>query len=113
MDRGIVEIVGALASALSIASFVPQAWRIIKTRDTRDLSAATFALNVVGFGLWVGYGAMLGSWPVIVTNCICGALAAFILLMKLLPKRSKEKVADVLDPAIDSSTGESKDSEGP
>lgn len=111
MARWIVELVGALASVLSVASFVPQAWRVVKTRSTESLSAATFTLNTLGFALWVGYGAMLGSWPIIATNSICGALACFILLMKVLPRRSKEKVADVLDPAIDSRTGRPRDGE--
>ncbi|MDB5415717.1 MAG: hypothetical protein JWR10_4052, partial [Rubritepida sp.] len=48
--------------------------------------------------LWLTYGVMLGQWPLIVTNGICCALAAFILTMKLLPKSKKEAVANAIDP---------------
>jgi MtN3 and saliva related transmembrane protein len=40
----------------------------------------------------------MGAWPLIVTNAVCLALAAFILLMRILPQRKKEAVADLLDP---------------
>jgi MtN3 and saliva related transmembrane protein len=57
-----------------------------------------YAVTVTGFSLWLVYGIMLGEWPLIVTNAICLALSAFILLMRILPQRKKEAVADLLDP---------------
>ena len=57
-----------------------------------------YAITVTGFALWTAYGIMLGQWPIIVTNAICLLLAGFILMMKLLPRRRKAKVADALDP---------------
>ena len=92
-------IVGALATICSTTSFVPQAWKVIRTRDTEAISAGMYAVTVVGFSLWLTYGLLLGQWPLIATNGICLALSAFILVMKLLPRRRKEKVAEALDPA--------------
>ena len=37
------------------------------------------------------------TWPLIASNSICLILSAFILTMKLLPQRQKEKVADAVD----------------
>lgn len=91
-------LVGAFAACASTLSFTPQAWKIIKSRETHDLSTGMYVLTVSGFALWAVYGILLGKWPLIVTNAICFALAAFILLMKLLPSRDKERVADLLDP---------------
>jgi hypothetical protein len=48
---------------------------------------------------------MLGQWPLIVTNNICLVLAAFILVMKILPAAGKRAVADTLDPSADGSRG--------
>jgi MtN3 and saliva related transmembrane protein len=90
--------VGALAALASTTSFVPQAWKIIRTRDTDAISAGMYAVTVVGFALWLAYGLLLGQWPLIVTNGLCLALSAFILAMKLLPRRQREAVADALDP---------------
>ncbi|MGE5538855.1 MAG: SemiSWEET family sugar transporter [Gemmatimonas sp.] len=91
-------IIGALATIASTISFVPQAWKIIKSRRTHDISVGMYAVTVTGFGLWTAYGVLLGQWPLIVTNSICLLLSAFILTMKLLPPRQKNVVADVLDP---------------
>jgi MtN3 and saliva related transmembrane protein len=91
-------VIGTLAAVASITSFTPQAWKIIKSRHTDDLSAGTYVLTCTGFTLWTIYGLLIGAWPVIVTNAVCLMLAGFILTMKLLPQRKKNKVADILDP---------------
>lgn len=95
----LVTIIGSLAAICSTVSFVPQAWKIIRTRDTSGLSARMYAVTVTGFSLWLAYGIMLGEWPLIVTNAVCLALSAFILAMRILPQRKKEAVADLLDPS--------------
>jgi MtN3 and saliva related transmembrane protein len=87
-----------MATLASTVSFVPQAWKVIKTRETADISRWMYTITVFGFACWTTYGALLGEWPIIVTNSICFTLSAFILLMKLLPRREKEAVADTLDP---------------
>ena len=91
-------IIGYLATVCTITSFVPQAWRIIRTRDVASISKRMYVITVVGFSLWFTYGLMLGQWPLILTNGICVVLSGFILLMKMLPRRSREAVAGALDP---------------
>lgn len=91
-------LVGAVASIASVTSFAPQAWKIVKTRDTSSLSSTMYGLTVFGFALWFTYGLLLGQWPLIVTNSICLALSGFILVMKLLPASGKRAVADAIDP---------------
>jgi MtN3 and saliva related transmembrane protein len=93
-----ITIIGACAAVASTVSFVPQAWKIIKSRRTSDISAAMYAVTVIGFALWTAYGVMLAQWPLIFTNAICLVLSAFILAMKLLPRRQKNAIADALDP---------------
>ena len=89
---------GALAAICSTLSFVPQAWKIIKTRQTKDLSAVMYSFTVVGFALWTAYGVTLRQWPLIACNGICLIISLFILIMKLLPFSAKDKVAHSLDP---------------
>jgi MtN3 and saliva related transmembrane protein len=92
------ELIGWLATLCSTVSFAPQAWKVIRTRRTQDLSVWMYAVTVTGFGLWTGYGVLLGKWPLIITNVICQSLSSFILAMKLLPRRDVEQVAETLDP---------------
>ncbi len=94
----IQNLIGGCAAAASTLSFAPQAWKVIRSRKTDDISTGMYVLTVAGFALWAAYGIMLGKWPLIVTNTICMGLSAFILTMKLLPRRQKNRVADALDP---------------
>lgn len=94
-----IAVAGTLAALCSTISFVPQAWRIVRTRDTKAISPLTYSLTVTGFALWTAYGLGLGEWPLIVTNSICFVLSAFILIMTLLPRPKKEAVAETIDPA--------------
>jgi hypothetical protein len=68
-----------------------------------DISTGMYGLTVAGFAMWFAYGVMLGQWPLIATNSICFVLAAFILVMKILPASGKRAVADTLDPSADGS----------
>lgn len=101
----IITIVGVIAAFCSMASFVPQAWKIIRTRETKDISAGMFSLTVAAFVSWCIYGALLGEWPLIVSNGVCLALAAFILTMILLPRRKKEAVADAIEMPVNAVAG--------
>ena len=92
----LADIVGGAATLCSISSFVPQAWKVIRTRDTRSISRRAATLTVIGFTLWLTYGFLLGSIPLLASNGICLALSGFILVMKLLPRAQKEAVAATL-----------------
>ena len=87
-------LIGSAAAIFSVGSFLPQAWRIIQTRDTAAISTGMYVATVTGFTLWLAFGFIRGEWPIIITNAICLLLASFILMMKLLPAMLKNKVAD-------------------
>ncbi len=82
-----------------MTSFTPQAWKIIKTRDTSSISAPMYAITVLGFAFWLTFGIMKNEWPITITNGVCLVLSAFILMMTILPRAKKDAVADTLDPA--------------
>jgi MtN3 and saliva related transmembrane protein len=95
----LTSLIGAGAAVFSTTSFAPQAWKIIKTRDTEAISARMYALTVAGFGLWSLYGFLRSDWTLDIPNVICLGLSAFILAMKHLSQRQKEAVADRIDPS--------------
>lgn len=84
--------IGMAAALASTISFVPQAWKIIKTARTKDISTGMYAITVTGFALWSAYGVMIGQWPLVASNLICLGLSGFILAMKLLPAARKRQV---------------------
>ena len=91
-------IVGTIGAGASVASFTPQAWKIIRERSTEGLSLAMFALTCIAFAAWSTFGVLKGEWTLIVPNVICLVFALFILGMIALPQRQTKKVAEALDP---------------
>ncbi len=78
-----VEWFGYLAAILTTGSFVPQAIKTIRSRDTRGISLAMYVFFTVGVALWLIYGIALESWPMILANVVTLGLAATILVLKL------------------------------
>lgn len=42
----------SLAAICSMASFIPQAWRIVGTRDTQAISPVMYNFTIADFALW-------------------------------------------------------------
>lgn len=78
----LADIVGTGAALCSMASFVPQILKIRRERDASSVSLRMYAVTVTGFSLWIAYGVMIASWPVIGSNAVCLALSATILVLK-------------------------------
>lgn len=88
----LLQVLGLLAAILTTAANIPQAIKVIKTRSTKSLSAATYAMLFAGMVLWVMYGILRNDLPIILANAIAGALCGIILFMKLWSKYfNKEK----------------------
>ncbi|BBK32972.1 MtN3 and saliva related transmembrane protein [Stella humosa] len=90
---------GGAATLASTISFAPQAWKVIRTRRTEGISVKTYSVTVAAFACWLAYGFALGEWPIIVSNIVCLVFSIFILTMTILPRRSREAVADAIVPA--------------
>ena len=77
------EWMGYAAALLTTTSFVPQAVRTLRTHETRGISLWMYVLFTIGVGCWLGYGLLLGSWPMILANAVTFVLALSILVLKL------------------------------
>jgi MtN3 and saliva related transmembrane protein len=77
------DLIGGIAATLTTVSFIPQVWRVWTTRHTRDISLSMYIAFTCGVALWLLYGILLGSWPIINANAITVCLAGAVLFMKL------------------------------
>lgn len=75
--------IGSAAATLTTTAFIPQAWQVWRTRHTADISLGMYTLFTLGVALWLAYGILLSSWPIILANCITLLLAGAVLVMKL------------------------------
>lgn len=78
-----VEAIGLVAASFTTLCWIPQAVRTLRTRDTRSISLITQAAFTTGIALWLVYGLLIGSWPVILANAVTFVLVFAILLLKL------------------------------
>ncbi len=77
-----IEVIGYTAGALTTLAFVPQVVQIYRTKSVKDVSLAMFLLFTLGVALWLGYGIMTHSFPVVAANAITLMLSFVILYFK-------------------------------
>ena len=78
-----ITVIGFAAGLLTTVAFVPQVVKVWKTRSARDISLGMYSIFVTGVVLWLAYGLLTSSLPIVLANTFTLALALAILVMKL------------------------------
>ena len=76
-------LLGFIAATITTAAFIPQTYRSITTRDLSGISLSMYASFTFGIVLWIFYGFLIGSGPILVANIITFVLSATILRLKI------------------------------
>ena len=84
-----IELLGYLAACLTTLSFAPQAWLIFRTRNVAGVSLGMYGAMTAGVLLWLVYGVLIRSWPLVAANVVTLSLAGSILAMKLVLGRRR------------------------
>ncbi|WP_371802807.1 SemiSWEET family sugar transporter [Candidatus Lokiarchaeum ossiferum] len=77
------ELVGSVAAILTTISFIPQAWKVYRTRKTDDISLSMWILFTTGVTFWMIYGFFLQDWNIVGANGVTALLAGYILVKKI------------------------------
>lgn len=75
--------IGSIAATMTTSAFIPQVRQVWRTRHTHDISLGMYIIFTAGVVLWLVYGVMMMSWPIIIANSITACLAGAVLFMKL------------------------------
>lgn len=78
-----VTAIGVVAAVLTTIAFLPQAVKAWRSRSTQDISLTMYALMAIGNVLWLIYGLLLDSLPLIGANIVSLSFTTSILLLKL------------------------------
>lgn len=105
MDAFYMEAVGVLAGCCTTGSFLPQALRTFRTKSVNDISLTMYVVLCTGVALWIAYGLLIGSFAVLVANCVTFVLAGSVLVMKLR-YRNRDCVRVCLPEQDDNGTAE-------
>jgi MtN3 and saliva related transmembrane protein len=82
-----VNTIGFVAGALTTIAFWPQLRRTWMTKSADDVSLAMLLTFTTGVLLWLVYGLLLQSWPIILTNLVTFLLTLAILVLKVRYRR--------------------------
>lgn len=78
-----IDLVGYVAATLTTAAFLPQVFQIWQSKSTKDLSLPTLLSFIAGVSIWLIYGLLVKSAPIIVANAVTLVLNLVILRFKL------------------------------
>lgn len=74
---------GFLAAFCTTIAFIPQAVKVYKSKHTKDISMGMFSLLNIGLVLWLWYGLIIESFPIIISNTVTIIFALYILITKI------------------------------
>jgi len=78
-----VSVIGLCAAVLTSTSFLPQALKTIRTKDTSSISLYMYILFTLGTLLWFIYGIATNDLPIWLANGFTLILASIILYFKI------------------------------
>ena len=84
-----IELIGLLAAILTTTAFIPQVYKVIKTKSVKGLSLSTYLIFTTGVLFWLIYGLLKSSISMIIGNGITFLLAFSILYYILKNGNSK------------------------
>ena len=78
-----IEYIGYAAGILTTLAFLPQALKVFRSKQTRDISLLWTVLMIAGVFLWLCYGYANRSLPMMIANSITLLLLMVIFIFKL------------------------------
>ena len=78
-----MELFADIASIFTTCTFLPQVFKTIKMRETRDLSLFMLLLQFIGCFLWVIYGFSVSVIALWLSNIIICTSVFILIVMKV------------------------------
>ena len=83
MEKIIIEILGYISATLTTIAFLPQIIKTIQTKSAKDVSMGMFVLFTIGVFLWIIYGILTKTYPVLIANAVIFCLALIQIILKI------------------------------
>ena len=80
----LTEITGYVAAFLTTSAFLPQAIKVVKTRNTEGISLWMYIIFTLGVACWLIYGLIIQVLPIIIANAITLIQSIIILYLKII-----------------------------
>ena len=83
-----VEIIGTIGAILTTSSFVPQVYKIFKSKSIEGISLSMYTVFLSGVVFWLIYGILIQSFSIILANVVTLILIIMIIIMRIIYKKS-------------------------
>ena len=83
MEKTIIEVLGYVSATLTTIAFLPQLIKTFKTKSAKDVSMGMFVLFTCGVFLWIVYGFLTGTMPVLAANAVIFCLSLTQIILKI------------------------------
>ncbi len=84
MEKIIIEILGYVSATLTTIAFLPQIIKTVQTKSAKDVSMGMFVLFTIGVFLWIIYGVLTRTYPVLIANAVIFCLALTQIILKII-----------------------------
>ena len=83
-----IELTGFIAAILTTVAFIPQVYKVWQTKSVSGMSLTMYLIFFCGVLLWLVYGLIINSLPMIIGNAVTIVLTSIILYFLLRSKWS-------------------------
>lgn len=87
----LISIIGISAACITTASFVPQVYAILKSKNTSGISLTMYSTFTFGVLLWVIYGFIIEDMPVFLANLITLILTLSVLTLTITSRMRQKR----------------------
>lgn len=78
-----IDYIGFAAAIITTSSFIPQAIKTWKTKNTQGISLIMYIFFTFGVFLWLIYGIGVKDYPITLANGVSIGLSSVILYVKV------------------------------
>ena len=81
-----IEILGFLAAILTTSAYIPQVYKIWKTKDAQSVSLSMYLVMFSGISLWLVYSININKPSLILANTVTLLIILMIFYFKIKSK---------------------------
>jgi MtN3 and saliva related transmembrane protein len=82
------KIIGIISGSLTSISMLPQFFKLIGTKDGKDISMVMLFVLLTGVAGWVYYGFLKNDWIIILTNAFAFMINLCTMILSIKYRRS-------------------------
>ena len=77
-------LIGIGASLLTASSLIPQLIKLVREKNSDQVSIVMLTVLLAGVGLWIWYGLLKNDWIIVASNAFAALvnMATFVLTLR-------------------------------